>query len=687
VVATVTLDPVQQRAVDVPLHESLSIAGAAGTGKSTALRARVDRARAEGYVTPLLAGLDEHPSVRLGQLAFQILGGAGSELRLVDDVEAEKIFEEAAAPLLAMESELLELEIDPEVPGLRSPERFLESAFRLERRLGESAIGADEFLSHALAGATEFYAHPPNLADPRLLAATDDRYRPSLAVSQEELQRQYRREIDLAKLLAQVFRVYRRALDERRAATARDAVAAALELLAKDASVAARMRDTYRVAFIDDVQNLTPAECGLLRGIFGERLDGVTVAGDPSTHFGAGPPARLVDMASARVALKQRYRATVTARVLRPDTQKEEADEIASYVAALLQQGTSPSQIAVLLRSVESAILYSDALLDRDVPVQIAGNYNLFADRRALDALALLWNVHDPYRHEYLLRTLSNRAMNLSDASVAILCGEPVEEQAVLFEELPAKPPSGRQHRDETRAIRLARNVLFGVRDDALPDIARERVERWRALRERWVEEQQRTNFEAFARAVWAQGLAREGEPGSPRARAQQTVLQRLLERLTAFLDAHPGASLGELLADAERRSRSRLEVCESLDDGPAVSIASVESTRGRSFDHVILANVRPGAFPCWYAPDAFFFSMKLGMVPKDNVGDAPTARTAKFLYYVDRIRAKRRYYEHERRIFAYARNRAVRSLLVTAFGRPTRGISAPELLEELRGA
>lgn len=680
------LDTMQQRAVEMPFEESLAITGAAATGKSTALRARIERARTLGYALPLVAGLEEAPSGTLRHLAFDVLAEAGTDLRLVDDVEAETIFEESAAPLLAMETALIELQIDPEVHGLRTPERFLESAFRLERKLSEAAIGAEEFLSRALAGATEFYAHPPNFADPRLLSATDDRYRASLAISEEELQRQYRREIDLAKLLAALFRVYRRALSDRRCATGRDAVAAALELFGRDSNLATRTRDAYRLAFIDDVQNLTPAELALLRCIFGERLGGVTLAGDRCAQLAAGSPLRFAGMTSAHVELSERYRTAVAPRVSRATTQKEEAAEIASYVAALVREGSDPSQIAVLLRSVESATLYSDALLAREVPVQITGDYNLFADRRVLDALALLWNVHDPYRHDYLLRTLDNPALNLSDASIAILCSESVEEQTVLFEEIPAQPPSGKQHHDETRATRLARNVLFGVRDEALSQSARERLKRWRASRESWVDAQQNVTFEAFARLVWEQGLARDGSPGSPLAHAQQAILQRLLERLTAFWATHVGASLGDLLIDAERRAQSKMEVCESLHEGAAVSIMSIECARGRSFDHVVIANVRPGAFPRWFAPDAFFFSPTLGMVPKDNVGDAPTARTAKFLYYIHRIKAKERYNEHERRLFNYARSRATRSLLVTAFGRPTRGISAPEFLEELRG-
>ena len=63
------------------------------------------------------------------------------------------------------------------------------------------------FLSRALAGATEFYANPPNLADPRLLAATKSSYHDSLDATPEELLRQHRREIDLAKILAKLYGV------------------------------------------------------------------------------------------------------------------------------------------------------------------------------------------------------------------------------------------------------------------------------------------------------------------------------------------------------------------------------------------------------------------------------------------------------------------------------------------------
>ncbi len=681
-----SLDPAQHQAVEAPFDRALAILGAAGCGKTTTLLARIERARSFGYRTPLVAGIHQSAPSRLHEFAVEILRENAAELRLIDDVEAKALFAEAAAPLLAMEGDLIALQIDPEVPGLRSPERFLESAFRLQRRLSEALISADGFLERALAGATEFYAKPPNFAQPDLIASTKSEHRSSLAVSPEELARQYRREVDLAKLLAQLYRAYAALLRERRCAPGRDAVSAAVDALRDTAPLSARMVERYAVAFLDDAQDLTVGEITLLQRVFGETLPGVTLAGDLSAEMRAGARRdRVFASAGTRIELSRSYRARPPIETARPATQQEEARAIAAYVAALLRDGAEPARIAVLLRSVAAATAYEEALLDRDIFVRIAGDYNVFADRRALDALALLWNVHDPSRHEWLLRTLEGAALALSDASLAVLCGEPSDRQTVLFEEEPPRPPSGERKRDPERAVRLSQNVLSGACDASLSEIARERVNAFRESRERWLEAERVSPFEDLARLVWREGLAREGSLGSARARAQQHVLHLLLERMQAYLESHAGASLGDVLADAELRAQSSLEVCEPNDGRDAVHLTSVDAARGLSFDHVAVANVRPGAFPCWYAPDAFLFSPSLGMIPKDNVGDATTARTAKFTYYVYRVKARDAYNARERRIFSYALSRATRSLHVSAWGRATRALSAPEFLEELR--
>ncbi len=673
--------------IETSIDACVAIVGAPGSGKSTALAHRAERARAEYPGTdPLYVdavhGLDAY--------AAELLCSEGVDVTLVDDVAAELLFAETCAPLFALEwPEFAQDLLDPEVPGLRSPERFLASAFRLIRRLREAGVTPEEFLAAAHTGATGFYAKPPNFADPSLLAATKSTYHDSLDVDARELDRQRCRELDLAKILARLYAAYLELVETTGKMTGRDAASAATRLVRTNAELAARLRERHRGAFIDDAQELTNAQLGLLAAIFGEELRGVTLCGDPASAISPvrmSQPQAIFARAATRVEMR---RTDLLAKLecARLATPFEEARLIAQRVTEWIAEGIAPRQIAVLFRSVRSVQIYEDALLDRGVPAIVTGDANIFEDRRVLDALALLWNVHDPFRHDWLLRTLSNPALGLSDASLAILCGEPADPQRQLFafEDEPA--PTVRSGRwDAKRDLRLGWNVIRGERDDALGSDAAARVQRFRHLREEWLRRPDREPFETFARAVWRDGLAREGAAGSARAAAQQAVLRRLLARLNEFVARSRDANLYDVLRYAEQRMGSNLEACAPPNgDEDFVRLLSVEAARGMHFERVVVGNVRPGAFPLWYSPESFLFSPKLGVIPKENSGAAGASRTAKFSYYMFAVKASRRYNDAERRAFNYALRRASERVLITASGASTKGITAPEFLEELR--
>jgi hypothetical protein len=98
----------------------------------------------------------------------------------------------------------------------------------------------------------------------------------------------------------------------------------------------------------------------------------------------------------------------------------------------------------------------------------------------------------------------------------------------------------------------------------------------------------------------------------------------------------------------------------------------------------VFVVDVRAGSFPPYYVPDAFLFSPTYGMIPKDSVGEAVTARTAKFTWYAHHAKLRENYARENRRAFAVALARTDARVTVSAWGRPTRGIAAPELLVDL---
>jgi len=666
----------------------IAIVGPSGTGKSAALATRAATLRAEHADATVFIASHPRELLELARAALELDGGA---ITIVDDIEARAILERTAHGLFAMEwDELVSGALNPEVAGLRSPQRFLDAAFRLFRKLRDAAISPAPFLERCLAGATQFYSSPPNFNHPDLILGTKEAHRDSLDVIAQELERQRLREVDLAKILARLYREYVERTRAARSLTPRDAVALAVDVLRADARLASAVRERFSYVFIDEAQEMTAGARALLEAIYGNTLEGVTLAGDPNgstTSFeGARPDLAFAD-AAERIELTAPHRTMhPTTHVYRAKSEDDEARYLAAEVRARINDGIALEEIALIFRSVADVHRYEEALLERDIPVAVTGDVNLFRDQRALDAIALLWNLWDPFEHAYLLRTLAGPAMALSDASLAALCSEPPDAQAPLFamDEEPA-PTSRRGRFDPKRDLRLGWNVLRGTVDGALNPTARTRVQAFRAMRDAWVATMATHSLRSLIVRVWSDGLARAGAPGSARARAQEALLERLLARLVSYAQHQPGATLGDVLNYARSRAQSDLESCEG-DVGPGfVQIRSVEASRGRSFDLVVIADARAGSFPRWYVPDAFLFSPKIGMIPKDNAGDARAARTAKFTYYMFKQKVSDAYNAQERRAFNYAMQRSRREVIVSAAGKPTRGVTAPEFLAELQ--
>ena len=703
---------------------STFITGPAGSGKTTELARRAVAAAQHGPVlltssSPsslrVIAPLAAHPNVtirRLQDVALDVVAGA----ELIDDVRAAQLFEQAAQPLLNLSwTEFMEAELDPEVPGLRAPQRFLDAAFRLFCKLRDARISPEQFLQSSLRGAAQFYAKPPNLAHPDLLYYTKDSYRDSLDADAAELKRQYRREIDLAKILAKLYRTYLDHPVRQGCLTPRDAVAEAARRAQEEPEISRIARGRHAATFIDDAQELTLGDLQLLQAIYGETLEGVTLAGDADSAtslFAGARPDRVFALAGERVSFSQTYRSPYAVDVacrhltgaggappvstdpqigltlFRATTQRAEAQFIADHVIDLLNNGADHDDVGILFRSVAAVRPYRDALLARGVRVQVAGDLNIFTEPEALDALAILWALHDPFRHEYLLRVLSGPALALSDATIYTLCSDAPDMQTLLFAQTEAAADeSGSGRWDSKRDLRLGWNVLRADQDARLSTAARERLSWFREARAGWLDAMRRLALPELVRLVWRKGLPKAGRPGSAQALYQQQTLARLYDRVETFAKQNPNDSLGEFLEYAQARMESTFESSETVELSGAVRLLSIDAARGREFDHVVLPNARAGSFPCWYVPDAFLYSPSLGMIAKENVGDARAARTAKFTYYMFATKAREAYNLQERRAFVYAMRRARKSVLVTASERATRGLSAPEFLAELQAA
>ena len=525
--------PADRRALDEAQREALvssadevglAIVGPAGSGKSTLLVARALRAlttlspRQSLIVTspnaaslgPLRAAIgratsDPRVTARpLASLAFDLLATSRPSARRIDETAEALRFAEIARPLLELAWPAFfgdaAAPLDVEVSGMRSPERLLEAAFRLLRKLRGADIDARRFREVTLAGARLFYGTPPNLASVDLLLSTPEKYRDSLRVDAAELQRQHDRETDLALILARLFERDETEILENDRLTDTDAVFVASRR--GDDARFARLRERVPGIFVDDAQELTLAERRLLAGIWGARLAGVTLAGDGAqvtrTLAGALGEAAFEHLARVEVRTVRRGAGAVAAAAARivdrsaPSadstrierrrlaTQRDEARWVAATIADLRRDDVALDRIAVVVRHPCVAPPYIEALLarDLDVDLHLAGAESTLG---ALDALAALWSVADPLRSAWLLRSLQAAWLRLSDASIALLCGTPDAQMTLLPTE--ARPQRGRE-RDH--AQRFARNVIGGERDAELSPVAVERLRRFRDAHARW---------------------------------------------------------------------------------------------------------------------------------------------------------------------------------------------------------
>ncbi len=712
---------------------SLGVRGAAGSGKTFALLARAHvlavnhadtvliTAPSDAGVTRLRArfdgdGANRVASASLADIAFTVLRNhCGRDVERIDDVTASLYFEGAGAALFALDwTEFVSAEIDPEITGLRAPERFSAAAFRLIRKLRASLVSPGDFHIAGLRGATGFYANPPNFADAGLIAATSAKYRDSLRVSPVELERQREREIDLVRILARLYASYVDVLVSKGCLTPTDAVyEAALALRARpDARQSARA--SYGAILVDDAQDLSVAQLALLEGIATDNFGNVTFAGDEAQSTrgfaGGGRGVAALKSAATMIELDGRYRSApaieraarslfdATARkdgtagepsvaFYRATDVREEARYVAAEIVRLNAGGTPPARIALVTRNLRCAGSYIDALLARDVPVDVAGAAGLFDFPVVDDALAALWSAVDPYRHDYLLRALASPWMRLSDASLAILCGDAPQAQPLLFALPDDDGENARAARwDRRRDLRLGRNVVRGDVDTALSPEARERLAAFRHARTRW---------EALARSLEPCELVRvvldetvlATLRDDARGRFERHLVARLIEALDAASQRDPLASLHELLQHLERVATSEDDLLSlGARDPDAVQVLDVEAAKGSTFDAVFAVDVRAGAWPRYYTPDAFLFMPSLGMIPKENVGDARAARTAKFTHTLHAYKLREKYDAEDRRALYTVMSRAKDHLSVSASGRASRGITTPEFLQELIG-
>lgn len=250
------------------------------------------------------------------------------------------------------------------------------------------------------------------------------------------------------------------------------------------------------------------------------------------------------------------------------DTEIREAHATAERAAALIKQGVSPSEIAILLRSAWTMRVFEEALLRKRIPFLRVGGGSLLEREEVKDLLAYMRLAVAP-RDGLAFRRIANKPVR----SVG-----PAAVEAILAHAEPRNMPLCEACFD------VARDASLGLRRDSAEGmIALGRVLDWLRMDGSTGREAAIILDAVLADTGYGDWIARKADY---KPRKENIAFVRRMA-----LDEDDCASFLQSIA-----LMTDLDADEG--DAPKVRLSTIHSAKGLEFDHVFLPAWEPDVFP-----------------------------------------------------------------------------------------
>ncbi|MEL7305916.1 MAG: UvrD-helicase domain-containing protein [Myxococcota bacterium] len=277
--------------------------------------------------------------------------------------------------------------------------------------------------------------------------------------------------LDLVGLKArEVYGPYRKRCLEMNAVDFGDLLLHVVTLLKRDEAVRRSLQSRWRFLLVDEYQDTNPVQYQLLQLLATDRHS-LTVVGDDDQSIyrwrGADignilrferdfPGAQVIrleenyrstqailDTANAVIAhnsarkgktLFTRGQSGAPVRLRLFATERDEGEAVAEDCAAWIEEGRSPSELAVLYRTNAQSRPIEDALRRRRVPYTIYGGLRFYDRREIKDALAFLRILVNPRSDVDLLRIINVPTRGLGKTSVQKITSYALQKDLSVFE-------------------------------------------------------------------------------------------------------------------------------------------------------------------------------------------------------------------------------------------------------------
>jgi len=495
----------------------------------------------------------------------------------------------------------------------------------------------------------------PKRMDPRNFAAAISRLK-NEGVTAEEYLKRFDPTQSEERLRAQIYLRYEEKKAQFGSLDFDDLLLRAVELLEHEAG--ARLAAKFRYIHVDEYQDTNPMQFRLLRALTREHNNLFVVGdADQSIYTWRGADMRLFlsfaeDFPQAQViTLERNYRSTqrildAANALIRHNTERppkdlwtenpegeplhlffagkenEEAETVVEKIGALVREGYSLGDIAVLYRTNALSRALEEKLLAAGIPYRIVGSLRFYERKEIKDILAYLRLIANPSEDLSFLRVINEPRRGLGEATLARL--------RVFADSMGAPLFYAACRADEAEIARNKAKVLIGF-----CTLLRELGARIAELSlPRFVDEVlEATGYRASLLTL----------PEPERSTRLENV-QEFLNMALAFHDLHPDADLLSFLA--EMALLTDVDTYEESNDH--VSLLTLHAAKGLEF------------------PVVFIIGLEERILPHHlSLGETSGVEEERRLFYVGMTRAQKRLF------LSYAESRS-------QYGTPQRGSRPP---------
>ncbi|HEY5295315.1 MAG TPA: UvrD-helicase domain-containing protein [Gaiellaceae bacterium] len=411
--------------------------------------------------------------------------------------------------------------------------------------------------------------------------------------------------------VADVYSLYQRKLFTSNAVDFDDMLMLTVDVLQRFPEARERWAKSFRYVMVDEYQDTNHAQYVFLK-LMVELSQNLMAVGDPdqSVYAFRGADIRNIlefehDFPATKVIpLEQNYRSTNSilhaanqvishnrerkeknlwsdlgegepVRVVETEDEHSEARFVASEIAALIEQGSSAREIAVVYRTNAQSRVLEDVLVRQGIAYQVIGGPRFYERAEIKDAIAYLQVLDNPNDAVSLLRIANRPRRGIGDTSLARLNTYAAGLDATLWEAT-AYPEEAGLAAASARALRGFRDVmqtLMATATDAsvaqILEAVLDRSGYVEALEsERTIESRGRVeNLEELV------GVAREYDQA-----AEEPTLSGFLQEISLYSDQ-------DALRDDE-------------DEGGQVTLMTLHNAKGLEFRAVFMIGVEEGIFP-----------------------------------------------------------------------------------------